>query len=58
MSPEKCKSNKIRIYRTHYPLYHEPNPDKEKRAIARKSIINRYKKIGISLNLDEVTLLD
>lgn len=58
MSLENCKHNYVRIYRTHYPLYHEPNPDKEKREIARKNIIQAYKKLGIFLNLDGVTFLD
>lgn len=58
MSPKEYKPNYRVVYRTHYPLYHEPNPDKEKRAIARKNITKAYKKLGIFLNLDGVTFLD
>ena len=57
MSPEKRKPNYVHIYRTHYPVYHEPNPDKKKRDIAKKSITEKYKNFGISLNLDEVTFI-
>ena len=57
MSLEKRKPRYRVVYRTHYPLYHEPNPDKKIREIAAKSITEKYKKFGISLNLDAVTFL-
>ena len=57
MSPGKCKSNKIRIYRTHYPIPDWSNIDENRAAIAKKSITEKYKKFGIFLNLDEVTFI-
>ena len=59
MSPEKHKHNYVRIYRTHYKLRDENAViDEKKAAIAKESIINKFKDIGISLNLDGVTFLD
>ena len=58
MSLEKRKPKYVRIYRDHYPLYHESNASEKEVAIARNSITEKYKKFGISLNFDGMTFLD
>lgn len=57
MSPENIKPKKILICRTHYPIPDRSNIDENKAKIARKSIIKKYKEIGISLNLEKLTFL-
>ena len=58
MSPVKRKPRYVCIYRTHYRLRDDNAViDENKAAIAGKSITEKYKKLGIFLNLDAVTFI-
>ena len=57
MSLEKRKPKYVCIYRTHYPIPDRSNIDEERAAIAAKSITEKYKEFGISLNFDRLTYI-